>query len=219
MVLPLAKTGSDHVPYVVHIDTEIPKAKLFRFENYWVDMPGFQQCVKESWAEVSHKTYSSAILADKLKTARYDLKKWQVSLSHLKLLIQNCNKVILALDSLEEHKPLFKAEFNFQRIVKLHLDELLLAECNYWRKRCTIRWNKQGEDNKKFFHFMATERFHRNNIAMSKNDDGVGLWRTYKCRMGQLEGIDLQFDLASLLTRVDGLEELTIHLRKNKWMR
>jgi endonuclease/exonuclease/phosphatase family metal-dependent hydrolase len=29
MVLPLAKTGSDHVPCVVSIDTNIPKAKLF----------------------------------------------------------------------------------------------------------------------------------------------------------------------------------------------
>jgi hypothetical protein len=41
MVLPLAKTGSDHVPCVVSIDTNIPKAKLFRFENYWVQLPGF----------------------------------------------------------------------------------------------------------------------------------------------------------------------------------
>jgi hypothetical protein len=87
MVLPLDHSGSDHVPCVVHIGTEIPKAKKIRFENYWVDMPGFQQCVKESWAKISSKSHSSAILADKLKTLRYDLKKWQVSLSHLKLLI------------------------------------------------------------------------------------------------------------------------------------
>jgi hypothetical protein len=39
MVLSLANTGSDHVPCVVVIDTSIPKTKLFRFENYWVDMP------------------------------------------------------------------------------------------------------------------------------------------------------------------------------------
>jgi hypothetical protein len=105
-----------------------------------------------------NKTYSSAILADKLKTLRYDLKKWKVSLSRIKLLIQNCNKVILALDNLEELRPLFRAEFNFQKIVKLHLEDLLLAECNYCRKRCTIRWIKQGEDNTQKFHAMATER-------------------------------------------------------------
>jgi hypothetical protein len=48
MVLALAKTGSDNVPCVVIIDTLIPKARLFRFENYWVDMPGFKKCVTDS---------------------------------------------------------------------------------------------------------------------------------------------------------------------------
>jgi hypothetical protein len=58
IVLPLAKTGSDHVPCVVTINTSIPKAKIFRFENYWVDMPGFLDCVKKSWSNVSKKSYS-----------------------------------------------------------------------------------------------------------------------------------------------------------------
>ena len=49
--------------------------------------------------------------------------------------------------------------------MKLHLEELLLAQCNYWRKRCTIRWIKVGEDNTKFFHAMATQKFRRNAIA------------------------------------------------------
>jgi hypothetical protein len=149
LVLPLAKTGSDHVPCVVTIGTAIPKAKIIRFENYWVDMPGFASCVRGSWDKKSLKHHSSAILVDKLKTLRYELKHWQTSLSTIKIVIQKCNKVILILDTLEEHRPLFRAEFNFRKIVKLHLDELLLAECNYWRKHCTIRWIKQGEDNTK----------------------------------------------------------------------
>ena len=45
MVYPLAKTTSDHVPCVVPISTTIPKAKIFSFENYWADMPGFMECV------------------------------------------------------------------------------------------------------------------------------------------------------------------------------
>jgi exonuclease III len=49
LVFPLAKTGSDHVPLVVNIDTNIPKARIFRFDSYWVDLPGFAECVKDSW--------------------------------------------------------------------------------------------------------------------------------------------------------------------------
>jgi hypothetical protein len=171
-VLALARKGSDHVPCVVSIDTDIPRAKIFRFDNYWVDLPGFTECVTKSWAKESYKTYSSAILADKLKSLRFELKKWHLSLARLKGLIQNCNKVILLLDELEEKRPLFRPEFNFRNVVKLHLDDMLLAECKYWKKRCTIRWIKQGEDNTKFFHAMATERFRRNSIAMLKDVDG-----------------------------------------------
>jgi hypothetical protein len=87
MVFPLAHSASDHVPCVVSIDTSIPKDKLFRFENYWVQMPGFLECVKDSWKKPSHKQYSSAVMADKLKSLRYDLKKWHVSLAKIKMII------------------------------------------------------------------------------------------------------------------------------------
>jgi hypothetical protein len=226
LVFPLAKTGSDHVPCVVCIDTNIPKAKIFRFENYWVDLPGFSQCVSNSWSNESSKRYSSAILADKLKSLRYELKKWHTSLARLKGLIQNCNKVIFLLDTLEEKRPLFRSEFNFRKIVKLHLEDLLLAECNYWRKRCTIRWIKQGEDNTKFFHAMATERFRRNAIALLQDNDGNDvsdhdlmaalLWNDYKNRMGTSEGIDMQFDLERIINPVEGLDSLTVPFSKKE---
>jgi mannosylglycoprotein endo-beta-mannosidase len=172
VVLPLANTASDHIPCVVNIDTVIPKASIFRFENYWTEQPGFLDCVKAVWNVKSSKAYSSAVLADKFKSLRYALKKWHTSLSKLKANIQNCNKVILLMDNLEEQRPLFLTEFNFRQIVKLHLENLLLIECNYWRKRCTIRWVKVGEDNTKFFHAMATQRHRRNAISMLTAADG-----------------------------------------------
>jgi hypothetical protein len=39
-------------------------------------------------------------------------------------------------------------------------------------KRCTIRCIKRGEDNTKFFHAMATERYRRNNICMLTDGNG-----------------------------------------------
>jgi hypothetical protein len=226
VVLPLAKIGSDHVPCVVTINTNIPKSKLFRFESYWVDMPGFAECVSKSWNKPSRKSYSSAIITDKLKGLRAELKRWQVSLSKIKMLIQKCNKVILFLDNLEEYRPLFRYEFNFWKLAHAHLDDLLLAECNYWRKRCTTRWIKQGEDNTKFFHAMASERYRKNSIAMLLDDGGnevtdhqvmAGLlWSIFKDRMGKSEGISMQFDLDSLLSRVEGLDELTVPFDKKE---
>ena len=66
---------------------------------------------------------------------------------------------------MEELRPLFRKEFNFKKIVKLHVEHLLHLQFLYWKKGCTIRHIKVGEENNKFFHAMATERFRRNSIA------------------------------------------------------
>lgn len=67
MIFPLAETASDHVPCVVSIATSIPKAKVFRFENYWVDLLGFHECAQKSWSAPTKKTNSATILTDKFK--------------------------------------------------------------------------------------------------------------------------------------------------------
>ncbi|XP_066324011.1 uncharacterized protein [Miscanthus floridulus] len=45
-VQPLSKPVSDHIPYAVIIRSSIPKSNMFRFENYWVDHPGFLETVE-----------------------------------------------------------------------------------------------------------------------------------------------------------------------------
>jgi hypothetical protein len=82
--MPLANTASDHVPCVVNIYTFIPKASIFRFEFFWVDQPGFMDCVKQAWEVDCTKIYSSTIIASKFKALRYALKHWHMNLSQLK---------------------------------------------------------------------------------------------------------------------------------------
>ena len=166
------RTASDHVPCVVSIATCIPKAKVFRFENYWVDLPGFADCVAEVWNRPMVKPSIALTISAKFKSLRYALKKWHLNLSTVKALIADCNKVIIFLDNLEEIRPLSWLEFNFRRIVKLHLEEILHWQFIYWKQRCTIRNIKVGEENSKCFHAMATERFHRNTISSIKSVEG-----------------------------------------------
>ena len=90
-------------------------------------MPGFLDCVRQSWDIPSRKSSAAAVIADKLKTLRYDLKRWKTGLSKLKILIQLCNKVIFLLDELEDRRPLFTSEFNFRKLVKLHLEDLFFG--------------------------------------------------------------------------------------------
>lgn len=46
----LTRNTSDHVPCLVTIKTSIPKPKLFRFENYWMEHPDFLKIVEEAWS-------------------------------------------------------------------------------------------------------------------------------------------------------------------------
>jgi hypothetical protein len=45
-VLALAKITSDHVPCKISISTRIPKANIFRFENFWAVKILLIQCAK-----------------------------------------------------------------------------------------------------------------------------------------------------------------------------
>jgi hypothetical protein len=48
-VYPLVKPTSDHVPCVIAIGTKIPRAKVFRFENYWLEHSDFKTIVQSIW--------------------------------------------------------------------------------------------------------------------------------------------------------------------------
>jgi len=146
------------MPCKIQISTSIPKANIFRFENFWPLLPGFQEVVQHVWETTATKRDISLTLTAKFKHLRQALKHWTRATSNLKVLISNCNMVIFFMDWLEELRPLFSAEFLFRDIIKRHLQRLLLFQQLYWKKRYTVRWTKFGDENTKFFQAMATER-------------------------------------------------------------
>ena len=42
---PMSNISSDHVPTKIQIGTRIPKANLFRFEDFWLEFEGFSEVV------------------------------------------------------------------------------------------------------------------------------------------------------------------------------
>jgi hypothetical protein len=137
----------------------------------------------------------------------------------LNVLINNCNDVILRLDNFEELRPLHISEWNFRNIVKDRLQHLLLCKQDYWRKRCTARWARLGDENTSFFHSMATIKFWRNTIFSLTRDDGsvavehqekAGLlWHSFKERIGVSLPISSTFNYAQYFTPLEGLGELS----------
>ena len=140
MVTPLARPTSDHVPCKISIGTKIPKSNIFRFENYWTTHSSFFSTVQHSWVQpTSNRDNIVSVLSAKFKRLRYDLKQWSKGISNLKLLIENCNKVILYLDTLEEFRPLFNTEWNLRRSVQKQFSRLLEQQKLYWKQRNAIK--------------------------------------------------------------------------------
>jgi len=121
LVLPLARTTSDHIPCKIQIGTRIPKANIFRFENYWFNHDCCFSQISNAWSIPSRKVNSAHVVGDKLKLLRRILKHWAKGLSNLSALIANCNATLSFFDKLEEHRDLFQQEADFRSNHKLHI--------------------------------------------------------------------------------------------------
>jgi len=211
LVTPLARPTSDHVPCKISIGTKIPRANVFRFENYWTSHKGFLDTVKSSWVKpVAGQNNSVLVISAKFKRLRYDLKQWSKSLSKIRMLIDSCNRVIKYLDTIEEFRALFNPEWNLRSLVKQKLSSLLMQQTQYWKQRNTVNRIKYGDECTKYFHSMATVNYRRNLIAQIQDDYGVSLiqhedkahylWHSFKNRMGVSREVSMAFDLSSLVS-------------------
>ena len=82
------------------------RASIFRFENFWLEHPGFYEVVQAAWSKPVNRTDIASVLSAKFKNLRYDLKYWSKNISNLSLLIDKCNTVIFYLDCLQECRDL-----------------------------------------------------------------------------------------------------------------
>jgi hypothetical protein len=211
---------------VITIQTSIPGSKVFRFENFWVAHSGFSSAISTSWAKPTHKVKSAANINAKFKRLRYDLKYWSRSISKLTICIENSNKALMEIDKIEDARPLSGPEKNFRRILKAHLAKLLEYQNAYWKRRCTIRWTKFDDENTKFFHSMATERYRRNNISALITDNGdiatahaakeEIIYQSFKQRLGSSDQTQMLLDLGSLIQPTPGLEDLSSPFTKEE---
>jgi hypothetical protein len=130
------------------------------------------------------------------------------------------------VDNIENTRALFIQEVNFRKTQKTHLVRLLKYQNAYWKKRCTIRWKKFGDENTKNFQSIATERHRRNSIATILLNDGTvaenhtekenAIYQAFKERLGTCTSPIMHVDLPSLIAPTSGLEELSLPFTKEE---
>jgi hypothetical protein len=108
---------SDHAPCLIHITTNIPKAKVFHFENYWMENEHFLEVVIHGWLVPTFQQDPAKIVTTKFKNLRV-LRAWQAQISNLKANIDNVKTVLIFLGILEEHMDLSIEEWNFRSLLK-----------------------------------------------------------------------------------------------------
>jgi hypothetical protein len=208
MVYPLSKLTSDHVPCVVAIGTKIPRARIFRFEFFWLNHSSFKEIVENAWNIHVNYPDSAKKINGKFKNLRRGLKLWAQKIPCIKSLIAKVNETIDLLDIMEEWRNLTTEEWNLRDILNPHVLKLLHNQNVYWKQRGKIKWVKLGNENTKFFHNKATINYRNNYISMLLNDEQVEisdhdgkaalLWKTFKERMGQSDKTSMKFNLREM---------------------
>ena len=104
LAYPLAKLGSDHTPMYIQIETSIPKAQIFRFEDYSLQFEEFKTIVETHWQHTGVYKNPAQDLTARFKSLRHGIKKWSKTLSNLNAIIDNCSFILAMIDGIEEPK-------------------------------------------------------------------------------------------------------------------
>lgn len=113
----LTRSTLDHMPLRIDVATAIPKSCLFRFENYWIQSPGFTDTVSTTWACRTPNSNTAAILAAKLKNTRTALGAWCKTFASISQQECDCRIVINLLDYVEECRALQPAEACLRTVI------------------------------------------------------------------------------------------------------
>jgi hypothetical protein len=66
--------------------------------------------------------------------------------------------VISFLDHLEESRNLSFQEFTLRKIVINLLQQCIKERVDFWKQRSKIKFSTDGDENRKYFHAIATSR-------------------------------------------------------------
>jgi hypothetical protein len=110
----MSRDVSDHHPCLILMNTDIPKAKIFRFENHWLLHEEFMLVMQHGWSLVVRSMDSAKRMMTKFKNLRRVLRCWYAQISNLDTTIQNNKMVLSFLDTFEEFRDLSLKEWNFR---------------------------------------------------------------------------------------------------------
>jgi len=115
----LSTSLSDHAPLLLSNQSGPRWLRTFRFENFWVKLPGFKEVVLRAWTETSNHHEPFHILYNKLLVTAQNLRNWSNRIiSDAKIKLHMVLEVILRLDVAQENRSLSPAESDLRTKLK-----------------------------------------------------------------------------------------------------
>ena len=149
----LPRILSDHCPLLLEASVVRRGRSAFKFENMGLKAEGFVDRVKQWWEGYSFEGSPSFIFAQKLKTLKADLKKWNKE-EFGELAFRKKNKLtkLMGLDAREELVGLSNEDESRRLQLKGDIEHLASLEEISWRQKSRALFVKEGDNNTRFFH-------------------------------------------------------------------
>lgn len=165
----LSSSLSDHCPLLLANDDGPRRPRSFRFENFWTNMPGFQQVILEAWNEPSQHHDPFLRLFHKLKKTSQKLRVWSRTLfSNAKVQLHMALEIILRLDEAQDVRILSPEEADLRKRLKRRVVGLAVLERTRKRQSSRITNIKEGDANTRYFHLRINGRRRKNLIHRLK---------------------------------------------------
>lgn len=167
----LDRDFSDHCPIILKTVCSNWGPRPFRFNNFWLQHPGFGDMVKNFWEGIEVEGWAAFVLKEKLKNLKVELVRWNREVfGHLDTKIAGLGDEIRLLDLKAEASGIDETEFCIRKSLLNELWEKTIMKESLLVQKSRSRWLKEGDENSGFFHACINSRRRVNHIQALQNN-------------------------------------------------
>ena len=149
----LSSDCSDHCPLLLQLEALSGTKRRFRFESFWVKLPGFLQTVEEAWTPTPREADPFRVLDYKLRRVAKALTAWSNSkVGSVRLQLAMAREVIRSFDEAQECRELASWERELHKRLKLRVLGLASLARTIARQQSRVLFLAEGDANTRFYH-------------------------------------------------------------------
>ncbi|GKU91868.1 hypothetical protein SLEP1_g5682 [Rubroshorea leprosula] len=156
---------SDHCPILLKNQKVDWGPKPFKFFDVWMEQPGFEKLIHDSWSSTKIHGWKGYILKEKLKRLKGALKNWSRN-----YMVEVDKKICIAedkiaeLDMKGERQRLTVGEVQARKESFAKLLKNVRIKNRIWHQKARRMWLREGDANTAFYHKCIKSRLMKNEI-------------------------------------------------------